>query len=513
MSRDPEPGRRAREYLSQRLVRPFPGAELPSFPPIAVLARDAGVGYTTMWKAVREFRDRGLLRVVPHVGISANEDAAELPQPPSRPVSPSSRVDMVAERIERDIATGRLTRSEPLPTMRELCTRYGASFRTVRSALVRLVSEGTISPAGRRFAPSRVARFGANATVVLVARGDDLGRINMLTERSRVLLRTLEDACFHANLTLRVHTHNFSGPRWQGIDELSALADGQGLTGPVVGFIVWDMGLNMDLLGSILPFLNRSGKPVALLDEMGWGAHLRERFGGRLMAVFSMAANVSDGMRVGRRLHELGHRRLAYFGLRHVSTAGDARLQGLRAVAERLGDATVDVYRGSETWDDVTRTRDDLLVQRVAGFLSEQFGEYGSVSGRAMQDATLALGRVQTLMRTQRAMGEKFGEALRVGRATVWVAFNDTIACAAMEFLERRGIDVPGRVSVVGFDNGQAAFARNLTSYEFGSTMYANATLSYVLNPAGGTFRARRTTPVVFDGYLVERASSRAVQT
>jgi DNA-binding LacI/PurR family transcriptional regulator len=113
-------------------------------------------------------------------------------------------------------------------------------------------------------------------------------------------------------------------------------------------------------------------------------------------------------------------------------------------------------------------------------------------------------------MRTQRALTGKFDEALRDGRATVWVAFNDTVACAALEHLEAQGVGVPGSVSVVGFDNGQAAVARNLTSYEFGSAMYANAMLNYVLNPSGGPFRSRRNA-VVFDGYLVERGSSRAV--
>jgi DNA-binding LacI/PurR family transcriptional regulator len=51
---------------------------------------------------------------------------------------------------------------------------------------------------------------------------------------------------------------------------------------------------------------------------------------------------------------------------------------------------------------------------------------------------------------------------------TAFVAFNDDIAAAAMTVLAQQGVDVPGDVSVIGFDD--SALARspwiNLTSVQ-----------------------------------------------
>ena len=37
--------------------------------------------------------------------------------------------------------------------------------------------------------------------------------------------------------------------------------------------------------------------------------------------------------------------------------------------------------------------------------------------------------------------------------ATAFVAFNDLLAIGILQRLERRGVDVPGRISIVGFDD------------------------------------------------------------
>jgi DNA-binding LacI/PurR family transcriptional regulator len=46
------------------------------------------------------------------------------------------------------------------------------------------------------------------------------------------------------------------------------------------------------------------------------------------------------------------------------------------------------------------------------------------------------------------------------------VAFNDDIAAAAMSVLAQQGIDIPGDVSIIGFDDSALARAFDLTSVQ-----------------------------------------------
>jgi DNA-binding LacI/PurR family transcriptional regulator len=54
--------------------------------------------------------------------------------------------------------------------------------------------------------------------------------------------------------------------------------------------------------------------------------------------------------------------------------------------------------------------------------------------------------------------------ALEAGSPTALVGVNDLLALAALDVLAARGIDVPGQVSVVGFDDNDQAVARGLTT-------------------------------------------------
>jgi hypothetical protein len=64
-------------------------------------------------------------------------------------------------------------------------------------------------------------------------------------------------------------------------------------------------------------------------------------------------------------------------------------------------------------------------------------------------------------------MRPAFEQALNDDEATAWVGDNDSTALAMLEFFTQRGIAVPQKLSVVGFDNyleSQLAGLRALTS-------------------------------------------------
>ncbi|MBD3319864.1 MAG: hypothetical protein GF350_02085 [Chitinivibrionales bacterium] len=112
--------------------------------------------------------------------------------------------------------------------------------------------------------------------------------------------------------------------------------------------------------------------------------------------------------------------------------------------------------------------------------------------------------RILPLAETQNTINRLFKDASAGKKSTVWVAANDDIALWALEFLHRKKISCPGRISVVGFDDTHAAMNRGLTSFNFNMRAFAHLMLSFVLNK-----RSVRQPPknraVELDGMVIER--------
>jgi DNA-binding LacI/PurR family transcriptional regulator len=97
-----------------------------------------------------------------------------------------------------------------------------------------------------------------------------------------------------------------------------------------------------------------------------------------------------------------------------------------------------------------------------------------------------------------------FEQALARPQLTAWVCDNDSTALMALDFLAARNVDVPGRLSVVGFDDEPSASQRGLTSYNFNGQGTMRAMLAHVLQPE----RQSAEGPIEVPGYVVQRRSS-----
>ncbi|EYR64047.1 LacI family transcriptional regulator [Actinotalea ferrariae CF5-4] len=121
----------------------------------------------------------------------------------------------------------------------------------------------------------------------------------------------------------------------------------------------------------------------------------------------SVAVDNDDGMRQAlTHLHALGHRRVAYAGGQWGSWSDRARRRGLETAARDL-----------------------------AGVELVPLGHFATTFGGGVAAA----------------------DVLAASGATAVVAHNDLMAVGVLDRLRQRGIDVPGRVSVVGFDDVPAA--------------------------------------------------------
>jgi DNA-binding LacI/PurR family transcriptional regulator len=176
---------------------------------------------------------------------------------------------------------------------------------------------------------------------------------------------------------------------------------------------------------------------------------------------------------------------------------------------------------------DVVRASDDHGMALAVGHLAELGhrriahldGGPGLVA-RARRDAYSASMRAHSLSAETRVVpcgGEDQLDGQRATLAlleqgselpTALVAFNDDIAAAAMSVLAQAGLDVPGDVSVLGWDD--SALARSpgvdLTSVRQVPTELARLAIERVVARAGGTAVADRE--IVLEPDLVVRSST-----
>jgi DNA-binding LacI/PurR family transcriptional regulator len=121
----------------------------------------------------------------------------------------------------------------------------------------------------------------------------------------------------------------------------------------------------------------------------------------RITAFPSVTADSADGMRQAvAHLHALGHRRVAYVAGPRTSWSNRDRLRGLRSAT--------------------TSEMELIEIGNVAPTVQ---------GGTAAADLVIA------------------------SPATAVLAYNDLVALGLLNRLQARGIDVPGRISVVGFDD------------------------------------------------------------
>jgi DNA-binding LacI/PurR family transcriptional regulator len=279
---------------------------------------------------------------------------------------------------------------------------------------------------------------------------------------------------------------------------------------PILGCILWCAAIDQDAVNSLIRQAGAIGLPVSALDDSGelrWDA-LRLP---PLVRAVSQHPNARAGCDAGRFLSRLGHSQVAYIS--HVSQAGWSvqRLQGLRQVIEdpgiggRVQEFGLPGTVQGDFIDPVHRSRVLRLITSNAP------GE--PVSGGATSLRELTDHYVDELIESNtvaRMIEPHLDNALACPEITAWVASCDAVAVVARAFLQRRGVKIPGRLSILGFDDAFEAFVARITSYNFNGQAAAVATLEHVL-------AARRPKgdagAMEIGGYVTERATTGRAKT
>ncbi len=472
------------------------------------LAREAGVSYVTMWRAVQRARTSGLLVALPNgrfVALSA--DGGTRMAEPTAPRGPAAQ--RLACALERDMCVRGLSEPELLPHCSVLARRYGVDRRTAAHALRELVSQGVIEEHGSRFRPVVRSRPAAsNAMVVLIAAGDDAGRLLTLAYRTEEHLRLLEQGCASAGVSLAVVTCSRSGPPFHGAAPWSAeLAAGRA---SALGYIVWSAHLTSEGVRAVIRAASAQGKPVAVLDHSGSGHQADEVSGMRHAQLVTMADNFHAGQAMGQYLLKAGHHAIAYLSPYHGTEWSQERLLGLQKAWGAAGTKSA----VEAVIIDTAQSLAGLVQQRAGGVdqTLARMGAHASAAARAdgldVDGEALASAMRDALYDSvlSSALAHPVERLLRRDDVTAWVCVTDRVAQAARAHIVRLRGSAQAGPALAGFDDRMIASLGGITSFNFDGGRAVAALLSHVLGPA----HARgANAPLRIAGHVVERESTR----
>ena len=328
-----------------------------------------------------------------------------------------------------DIISGRYP-SGAVVGIKQITAGYAACYRSVKSALDSLVSQGWLVREKKQYRVQDSAGGGTGRTVVLLSTIDRTRSAATLSPRQQELVRACEIHCSRMRLGLEPVQLSRSVPSLEAAGSVRIPA-GSG----IAGYLVWMGDTGAAALQTILGRLATTGKPVAVLDEVGEITPETPPAAGARTAFFSMANSASAGTAMGRHLLALGHTRIGF-----------------------------------------------LLISR-----SQRWAENRCAGMRGVFSAVVSSAGVRTFAIDHAGTEVQVGPALRAAlddRVTAVVAENDWMAIRCLSWLDTEGIR-PGRdLSVAGFDDTVDAFMHNLTSYNFNCESTAHSMLQHLLGRA-----------------------------
>jgi DNA-binding LacI/PurR family transcriptional regulator/DNA-binding transcriptional regulator YhcF (GntR family) len=520
---------RAAQWLRLQIQQGLWGATgvLPS---LETLAAMAGVSRFTMWRAVRILVNEKALDTKRGSGIRLRNE--EKPDG-------TLRWKYCEQQLSGSIYNGEFPPGTQLPPISKLMLQYSACYKTVHKALSFLARSRVLLQTGTRYLVPPLVTPGKTLEVVLLSEG-----AVETNEAQRSLIQIAEQQAQKIGVRLVRFEHTFSTP-FNNI-ELQRLLARKTVAGFVIDF--WGLGSleREQHFQTLLSTLYASRKPFGILDEVGALA-LSEpmRSSNRVLSVG--VSSYRAGADIGRYLLHSGHRRAVfltpssnliwsqrrYAGLEQTFAGSgisgaqvtmhqmtpSAGVSQIACSAARLSRAEMKIL-----FDWLAPAELDHLLSNSAG-LAQRLRLKPDEIRQIHHQAKIAIqlynaGGQEGIANAMRfhifeLIGHQYGnrflqptfEQLLTDRiVTAWVAATDGIGHAALTYLHEHAIDIPGKLSLVAFDNSQTAAADDLSSYDFDMQGRLHHALSFVAGrmPA----HAKKHNIDEWPGILYQRQSS-----
>ncbi|MBD3321132.1 MAG: GntR family transcriptional regulator [Chitinivibrionales bacterium] len=513
-------GHIALHYL-KTLIDELP-AEEKKLPPVAEMARAAGVSIPTMSKAIQACKKSGQLLCTPGQGIfvaRAIEGSGGL-YSVEKSVSFRFRAKQtwmrVSEEIEKCILNGEFRSGMPLPIYKELRRRFGVSYATLRKSLQFLCARDVLQPYKKGYIVHGPGKRKSSARIALLMPVEPNSVFRRNDGLDTELLRMIEKACAKAGVSLRLigisgEVHN---PTYRDLATSRPL-DLSTLKGSL-GVIKLENRAREKRYSPVMNNLNQWNTPLAVLDIAGeWNPP--STFITRPHAkVFRISLSHKPGKNIAHYLLKLHHRTIAYISPFHRFTWSKKRLEGLQSVYAAAGIESGVYVCTSEAIDSRNAFFNHFWEGKALPWPGNTAGDWWAKLPLSfkMQKEKQILYDICDFY-SEGAICDLciplFDKALSNKAITALVACNDSIASMALSYLKTKNIEVPEHLSLIGFDDSLSAFFNRITSYSFNIEAIADAMLNFLLRP--DSFTDRYPEKIIdIGGEIVVRESCTAIE-
>jgi DNA-binding transcriptional regulator YhcF (GntR family) len=508
-------------YIQDNLIKQIwhSGEKLPS---TVRLAEAAGVSPVTMLRGIAILKSQGLINGVTRGRIRAGKARVE-----QIPKSDSEKSIRHLKRIalEKDLLTGLYAHEKHLPSFKELGARYGVCYETMRKILQAMLVDGVLRLRGKKYEVPGISQKSSENRIVFITNRSFIIPVSALNQGQYRVLELFEQECLRRNIQLDIVEIDFFNP-----GEVRSILASPVINRPALGYIIDMWWFAADIFrASYIECMARLAtvkKPITILDE----SHdfiLPAQFAGNPMFQVFRIEGKKAGERVARALLKMGHQSVAYISSNHGAPYSQQRLQGITEQFAYAGitdvlPVTVDsimqhleslliisefddrlVYKilladrtqsqADDTFSRFTEFRksknpipltaqdQQVLRRNLSGITSLVKSELDESFFNKMCQAFLK--EAGSLM-TSMTLKPLFMQALTHKSVTAWICVSDGIALSALAFLRERGIPVPGKISLVGFDNApMIAMENKLTTFDFNAVGFIHAMLNFIARP------------------------------
>jgi DNA-binding LacI/PurR family transcriptional regulator len=492
----PVPVQCAIDYLQMGLnssLWPF-GSRLPI---IRTLAREAGVSTKAMQGAARELAGKGLLTIQNRYGIFAGR---RMPSPP-KAVRALLRWEAVKQALGRDMLTGVFEDQELLPGVRYLQKHYAVSGKTIRKVIRALGAEGSLVIDNRKSRIVRIKTPTSFTSILFISPGDSVTKVKIYSGKFKDFYQALEGRCIRGEIRLDCCGASVANQN----EVFKFLHKNQ----DYFGYCLYATGLAPGLRDKILGKLILRGRPVAVVDEGDQPKLPQLKYP---CTLFSTAAFLA-GRQVGQFLQELGHNHIAFVSLHHETLWSQKRYAGLvQAFSETGAHDGVKLVAIPEIA--AASVMDDPAIVRAIGKITGINSDFPLQKGvPVIEEYAQIIPGIRGLLylHGQFPLAWKhFEDLFKDSSITAVVGSQDLTAVLAHEYLKQKGVAVPKKISLCGFDNHEMAIEDDLTSYHFLFSNIAADVIAYIINPSAQVFKGRRE--IECPGAIIQRSTTGSAQ-
>jgi DNA-binding transcriptional regulator YhcF (GntR family) len=490
------------------------GNRLPS---ARILAGEFDVSISTIIKVFKLLEHIKLITIVQssgvYIGTKNNKKIKPYKIQPSK-----TRSEEIADSIISQITQGTLKAGEPLALKKVLVFKYATSKETIHKAIEILLEERYIHKDGFRY------KIG-QPTISTFRQAKN--RIYILTEQKPLGWKFLDphNKTFFLPFELELQKHgiiSFEPLNFWNVPDLIHKAEETSTAGFLIDFPGLSLGPDQrkNLQTHFYKIAEVIGKKQLPLIVDNYNEILLRfpdfTFKPLPTLFFIGHDNYEPGEKAGAYLASMGHKQITYFNV--GNNPGNFQLfKGVERAMKRLFNNESNIHYFHDESDDYYWNSDLSTYARTSSEKKKRFLDaYSGLFESYQFEHADPVEKVYPFLADRiyqdifkKKMAPMFEKALQIKEITAWVGTGYTETIAAAEFLMEQKINIPNKISLFGFADGDLTSEYGITTYNFMEEKAAYLAAHCILGDI--PIKKNRKGFVEYEGQIMVRKSVKAI--